>query len=70
VETNHWLHAGLTIATLGLWGISWLAILIGRRIWPWRCRQCGWNAPIVKQDEKPKGREKETLSDAGRQDVA
>jgi hypothetical protein len=45
VETNHWFHAGFTVLTLGLWGISWLAIFIGRKVWPWRCKQCNWNDP-------------------------
>lgn len=61
VETNHWLHAGLTVVTLGLWGISWIALLIGRRVWPWRCRQCGWNAPGA----RPGAKEKAAVSDAG-----
>jgi hypothetical protein len=64
------MHAGLTVVTLGLWGISWLAILIGRRVWPWRCRQCGWNAPDMKQSQSAGDGEKPTLSKAGETDAA
>lgn len=45
VEVNHRLHGLLTVATLGLWGVSWLAVAIGQLIWPWRCRKCGGNSP-------------------------
>lgn len=55
VETNHWLHLTLTICTLGLWGISWIALTIGRNVWPWRCHQCGWNAPDFSRSSKRSG---------------
>jgi hypothetical protein len=45
VEVKHRLHGILTVVTLGLWGVSWLAVSIGQLIWPWRCRKCGCNAP-------------------------
>jgi hypothetical protein len=45
VQTTHWFHAVMTIITCGLWIVSWIAIVIGRRIWPWRCKHCGWNDP-------------------------
>ena len=37
---NHQTQLILTIVTLGLWAIPWLALwLYGKRI-PWRCRCC------------------------------
>jgi hypothetical protein len=41
VEVNHWLHAVLTVLTLGLWGVSWLAWSIDVRRRPWVCGECG-----------------------------
>ena len=49
VQTNHRLHAILTLCTVGIWGVSWLALAIGRRFAPWRCRQCGSNDPDLTQ---------------------
>jgi hypothetical protein len=43
--TNHRLHGMLTVLTLGLWGVSWLAIVIWHRVWPWQCKNCGFNEP-------------------------
>lgn len=40
VEMNHRVHAVLTVCTLGLWGVSWLAVTIGHALKPWRCKQC------------------------------
>ena len=40
VGVNHWLHAFLTVITLGLWGVSWAAVTIGYWLKPWRCKQC------------------------------
>jgi hypothetical protein len=31
----------LTIVSAGLWGVSWLALAISRRHWPYQCRRCG-----------------------------
>ena len=44
-KVNHPLHLALTIATLGLWGISWAAHSIGMMFRPWRCKHCGWHKP-------------------------
>ncbi len=63
VETNHLLHLVLTVVTLGLWGISWLAILIGRWVWPWRCHQCGWNAPDFSKNRTRSGAPTQPPSD-------
>jgi|GEM_PF-5834558 len=35
----------LTVCTAGLWGVSWLAIVLGHTLWPWRCKACGCSAP-------------------------
>ncbi len=48
-ELNNWLHLFLTIVTLGLWLVSWLAILIGHFFRPWRCKHCGWHKPEERQ---------------------
>ncbi|MEI6350590.1 MAG: hypothetical protein WCP06_05725 [Verrucomicrobiota bacterium] len=42
-EIHHRLHFILTILSLGLWGISWLAIIIGARFRPYHCDQCGYS---------------------------
>lgn len=44
-HVNHGFHAVMTVLTLGLWAFSWMAVWIGHRFAPWRCRQCGSNAP-------------------------
>jgi hypothetical protein len=43
VQMNHRFHAALTILTVGLWGVSWLALAIWHRFWPWQCKNCGCN---------------------------
>ena len=45
---NHPLHLLLTLLTLGLWSVSWVALCIGRLLRPWRCEHCGWHNPIFK----------------------
>ena len=40
----------MTVLTLGLWGLSWIALTIGHHFWPWRCKHCGCTTPI--SDEK------------------
>lgn len=49
---NHRLHLLLTILTLGLWSISWVAITLGNIFKPWRCKHCGWHDPEF--DTEPK----------------
>lgn len=44
-DIYHGFHAMLTICTAGLWGVSWLAIVLGHALWPWRCKACGCSAP-------------------------
>jgi hypothetical protein len=39
--TNHVLHLILTVLTLGLWGIVWIALAINNRSHPSRCTVCG-----------------------------
>jgi hypothetical protein len=41
-------HLFLTIITLGLWLVSWMAIYIGNQLRPWRCQQCGWYKPMAR----------------------
>jgi hypothetical protein len=48
---NHLLHLMLTIMTVGLWLISWLALCIGQILRPWRCEHCGWHHPEFKHDK-------------------
>lgn len=45
VEVHHGFHAVLTVCTLGLWGISWLASWIHARFLPWRCQKCYHSQP-------------------------
>ena len=61
VETKHLFHAVMTVLTVGLWAISWIALIIGHRVWPWRCKHCGCNDPDLTKrrartdSEKPTG---------------
>jgi hypothetical protein len=45
-EIHHGIHLFVTILTCGLWLVSWIAVIVGHRIRPWRCQQCGWAKPI------------------------
>ena len=36
----HWLQLGFTVFTVGLWGISWLALCIHQWLGFWECRTC------------------------------
>jgi len=47
-KIHHGVHLFLTIITLGLWVVSWVAISIGNQIRPWRCQQCGWYKPLTR----------------------
>jgi len=38
---HHGVHFLLTVLTCGLWGISWLAVILGRGHRPFHCDQCG-----------------------------
>ena len=38
-------HLILTVVTFGLWLPVWAALLFGRSLRPWRCKQCGWHKP-------------------------
>ena len=44
-EVNHKAYLGLSLLSLGLWAVSWVAACIGARIYPWRCEHCGWQKP-------------------------
>jgi DNA-directed RNA polymerase subunit RPC12/RpoP len=44
-KVNHGLHLTLSILTVGLWLVSWIAVCIGRIMRPWRCEHCGWHKP-------------------------
>jgi rubredoxin len=41
----HGWHLVFTILTLGLWGISWLALSLHATARPWRCPRCHWVFP-------------------------
>jgi predicted RNA-binding Zn-ribbon protein involved in translation (DUF1610 family) len=56
-EIHHGVHLLLSILTLGLWLVSWLAILIGHRLRPWYCPQCGWHTPLFHEPKVPSGKE-------------
>ncbi len=42
VMINHFHHFVLSVLTVGLWSVSWLAAYIASRMEPWSCHQCGW----------------------------
>jgi predicted RNA-binding Zn-ribbon protein involved in translation (DUF1610 family) len=42
---SHGWHLLLIVVTGGLWTVSWLALLIGKVMRPWRCEVCGWHKP-------------------------
>jgi len=52
-KINHGVHLFLTIITLGLWLVSWVAITLGNLLRPWRCQQCGWYKPLVRPHAAP-----------------
>jgi hypothetical protein len=52
-EINHTLHVILTLMTVGLWVISWIALCIGKIYRPWRCEHCGWHKPEVGVASRP-----------------
>jgi hypothetical protein len=52
-QVRHEFHLLLTVLTLGLWLISWISVIIGGALRPWRCKHCGWHIP-----EFPGGRKK------------
>ena len=64
-EVNHWLHAQLTVLTLGLWGISWAALAIGQRLRPLHCNQCGWNEPDLTKKIKSRSKNEEAQAAPG-----
>jgi hypothetical protein len=41
VRVPHRLHLCLTVLTLGLWGVSYLADVISAQVYPWTCKNCG-----------------------------
>lgn len=44
-QIDHRSYLGLSLVTLGLGLVSWLAACIGRRFYPWKCEHCGWQKP-------------------------
>jgi hypothetical protein len=50
---HHRLHFFLTVATLGIWLVPWIAVCIGQVLRPWRCEHCGWHKPVFRD---PNGR--------------
>ncbi|HEY2343358.1 MAG TPA: hypothetical protein VGH90_10030 [Chthoniobacteraceae bacterium] len=41
IRINHWLHFVLMLLTAFIWGLSWLALVLGQRRWPFQCKRCG-----------------------------
>ena len=41
---SHSLHLGLTVATLGVWGVVWLIAALRQTRRHWRCAYCGSSA--------------------------
>jgi rubredoxin len=54
-EINHPLHLALSVLTLGLWLISWLALWLGTFMRPWRCEHCGWHNPNFSRNPESAG---------------
>jgi rubredoxin len=66
-EVHHGVHFLLSIVTLGLWTVSWISIVIGHRLHPWRCLQCGWRRPQAIEPSESGGLSaKEDKTDAKR----
>jgi hypothetical protein len=57
-EIHHGVHLFLSIITVGLWLVSWISIVIGHKLRPWRCLQCGWHTPLFGAREPAPGTEK------------
>ncbi len=56
VRIRHSIHLALTIFSLGLWGVSWVALIVSRWRWPFECKRCGLRitAEVAqKAEEKP-----------------
>ena len=66
-EVNHKMHALFTVLTAGLWGISWIALIIGQRLHPWRCNQCGWNEPDLTRQLRSRSKKAGTSSETPEQ---
>lgn len=62
VETPHRFHAVMTVFTCGLWAISWAAIAVGHRIWPWRCKHCNSSDPDLTKKRQRIRKDPETKS--------
>jgi hypothetical protein len=45
IRIKHGIHLFLTIITAGLWAVSWLALVLSRRVWPIQCHRCGARLP-------------------------
>jgi hypothetical protein len=58
------LHAVLTVCTFGIWGISAIAALIRKFMWPWRCEHCGWHQPDFRSPEEREEAKKKDIKDA------
>jgi hypothetical protein len=52
-EISHGVHLLVTICTLGLWSISWIAATIGHYFRPWRCKHCGSQRPQFREGNVP-----------------
>jgi len=64
-EIHHGVHLFLSIITVGLWLVSWISIVIGHKLRPWRCQQCGWRTPLFVGRELTEGREKAVKAPEG-----
>ena len=63
-EMHHGVHLLFTILTLGLWGVSWLAIYIGQLFRPWRCEHCRWHKPEFRDDRQKQAVRNQDSTDA------
>ena len=54
-QIHHGIHLLLSVLTLGLWVVSWMAIAVGHHFRPWRCLQCGCHKPIFNGAIAPVG---------------
>ena len=59
------MHLGMTVLTLGVWGICFISAAAKRFIWPWRCEHCGWHEPDFRSPEERRAGKEKTAPRAG-----
>ena len=50
IEVEHRMHLAFSLLSLGLWTISWLAIVIYSRLYPWRCTECDFRQQLTEAE--------------------